>query len=32
MNTQELHVLKYNQAMKGPDKKQWEAAVEEEHE
>jgi Reverse transcriptase (RNA-dependent DNA polymerase) len=24
--------LKYNQAIKGPDKKQWEAAVKEEHE
>jgi hypothetical protein len=31
INTQELHVLKYNQAMKGPDKKQWEEAVKEEH-
>jgi hypothetical protein len=29
--TQKLHVLKYNQAMKGPNKKQWEVAVEEEH-
>ena len=28
INTQELHVLKYNQAMKGSDKKQWEVAVE----
>jgi hypothetical protein len=32
INTQELHVLKYNQAMKGPDKKHWQVAVEEEHE
>jgi hypothetical protein len=31
INTQELHVLKYDQAMKGPDKKQWEEAVKEEH-
>ncbi|MGH7955289.1 MAG: reverse transcriptase domain-containing protein [Gloeomargaritales cyanobacterium] len=31
MNTQELHVMKYSEAMKGPDKDKWEKAVEEEH-
>ena len=30
-NTQELHVLKYDEAMAGPDKEQWAKAVEEEH-
>ena len=29
INTQELHVMKYNQAMKGPDKRQWTVAVDE---
>jgi hypothetical protein len=31
-NTQELHVKKYNEAMKTPDKKKWQMAVDEEHE
>jgi hypothetical protein len=31
-NTQELHVKKYKEAMKGPDKDKWENAVFEEHE
>jgi hypothetical protein len=31
-NTQELHVKKYKEAMKGPDKQKWENAVFEEHE
>jgi hypothetical protein len=31
INMQELHVLKYNQAMKGPNTKQWEVAVAEEY-
>jgi Reverse transcriptase (RNA-dependent DNA polymerase) len=31
INTQELHVVKYNQAMKGPDKTQWEVAMKEEY-
>jgi hypothetical protein len=30
-HTSELKVLKYNEAMAGPDKKEWEKAVEEEH-
>jgi hypothetical protein len=31
-NTQELHVKKYKEAMKGPEKDKWENAVFEEHE
>ena len=31
-NTSELKVLKYNEAMKNPDKKKWEQAVQEEYE
>jgi hypothetical protein len=31
-NTNELKVLKYNEAMKNPDKKKWEQAVKEEYE
>ena len=30
-HTSELKVVKYNEAMAGPDKKEWEKAVEEEH-
>jgi hypothetical protein len=30
-NTQELHVMKYKQAMAGMDKKSWEVGVKEEH-
>ena len=31
-NTKELHVMKYNDAMAGNEKKEWEMAVKEEHE
>jgi hypothetical protein len=31
-NIQELHVMKYNEALKTADKNKWEKAVEEEHE
>jgi hypothetical protein len=31
-NTQELHIVKYNEAMKTADKNKWEKEVEEEHE
>jgi hypothetical protein len=31
INTQELHVMKYNEAMKGPDKDKWQKAVKEEY-
>jgi hypothetical protein len=31
-NTQELHVKKYKEAMKGPDKEKWENVIFEEHE
>ena len=31
-NTNELHVLKYKEAITGPDKKQWKRAIKEEHE
>lgn len=30
-NTQELQVMKYNEAMKSPDKEQWEKEIKEEH-
>jgi len=30
-NTQELHVLKYNEAMNGKDHKEWQEAVDKEH-
>jgi len=31
VNTAELHVMKYNEAMASSDKEHWEKAVEEEH-
>ncbi len=31
INTSELHVMKYNQAMATPEAKQWEESVEQEH-
>jgi formylmethanofuran dehydrogenase subunit E-like metal-binding protein len=30
-NTMELHVMKYDQAVNGPEAKEWAIAVEEEH-
>jgi hypothetical protein len=30
-NTMELHVMKYDQAVNGPEAKEWAKAVEEEH-
>jgi hypothetical protein len=30
-NTMELHVMKYDQALQGPEAKEWAIAVEEEH-
>jgi hypothetical protein len=32
VNTKELHVMKYDQAINGPDKEKWKQAVQEEHE
>jgi Mn-containing catalase len=32
MSTEELHVMKYNEAMQSRDKKEWIKAVKEEHE
>ena len=30
-NTEELHMMKYDQVMNGPDHEEWKKAVEEEH-